>query len=181
VCKQPVPEIYVINDIPGNQSTDNNNNNPPADNNNNNNNNPPADNNNNNSNNPNESQEPIEPESSSSNTLSFPELGPYNPNEYFPFVYMTLDDEYYLHFNVFGRGWDSKQIPDTFILQKGEAKGDFPIGKWINIKNNDEYVEFTSTHMTRYSPYKGLGTLLCKYTVDDGIIYIDIVSHVFGE
>jgi hypothetical protein len=125
-------------------------------------------------------REPVLPEKFTS--LSFPELDPYESGSYFPFLYVTYKSQYYLHFNIFGRGWNSKPQPDTFILQKDGTEGDFPIGKWMNIKSVDnEYVEFTSTHMTRYSSFPYLGTTVFTYTVENGAFHTKIISITYNQ
>jgi hypothetical protein len=168
-CKETIPEVYVINEIPGDESSGDKSTDKVNDK-------PIAGDKTSNGDNKTETPDPVEGED-----LSFPELGPYEPSSYYPFIYMTVNDKYYLHFNAFGRGRDSKQIPDTFILQKDGSEGEFPVGKWINVSNNGEYVEFTSTHWTRYSPYTFLGTLISTYTISDGVFYIKVVSHTYGQ
>jgi hypothetical protein len=125
-------------------------------------------------------KEQILPESS--NTLSFPELGYYESGKYYPFIYAKVNNKYYLHVNIYGRGRGSKdsQTPDTFVLQGNGNGGDFPVGKWVSKKNSNEYLEFTPTRLTRASPF--LGELLCTYAIEDGILYFTkIISIYYGE
>jgi hypothetical protein len=103
---------------------------------------------------------------------SFPQLGDITPGSYYPFA--VSDDMQYLHINIFGRGWGVNQVPDTFLLQDDENKGEFPMGKWVSIANSGEYLVITEEYIIRYSPH--FSTQYYAYTISDGAFAVTMVN-----
>jgi hypothetical protein len=124
---------------------------------------------------------PLKPIEEKSDIPEFPSLDSSGSN-YFPFKYTNFNGKYYLCVNIFGRGHNGVETPDIFVLQTASGNGwEFPVGKWMSVKDNEEYVEFTDDQITRFSTYKPLGTLVLSYTIEDEAFHTELISHTPGE
>jgi hypothetical protein len=125
--------------------------------------NPPPDNNPSNDVVPPNNDPPPQEDPPSPSIPEFPMLGDAIPGQYYP--YAVSSDFQYLHMNIFGRGWGPYQSPSTFQLQNDGKEGQFPIGTWISVYDDGEYLEITNEHFIRYSPH--FDTMCYTYTFDD--------------
>lgn len=89
-----------------------------------------------------------------------------NYHDGYPFVLVSDNT---LSINIFGRGDGVSFLPtdprcDKWVLQDDESKGVFPIGKWVNNTDEEEFIFFTASTMTRVSPW--FDTYCYDYTIN---------------